>query len=264
MESEEIKVQKSENIAVLTFNRPDKYNSMTMKYGTAEFPQLVRNIKEDDDIRVLVITGTGKAFCTGVDVNSFTESTQGSSELKRHQKLQPLGAVALELYNLDKPVIAAINGIAAGGGVSIVMLSDIRIASVNAKFNMVFVGRGLIPDVGLTFTMPRLVGTGKSFELMYSGSVVDAEEAERIGLVTKVVPHERLMDETMLLARKLASGPALALAQTRRAIHAGMINNLEQQLYFETYAQNFCFGTEDFKEGLKSFIEKCPPSFEGR
>jgi 2-(1,2-epoxy-1,2-dihydrophenyl)acetyl-CoA isomerase len=129
---------------------------------------------------------------------------------------------------------------------------------------MVFVDRGLIPDCGATFLMPRLLGAGKSFELMYTGDLIDAKEAEHIGLVDKVVPHDRLMGEAMALAKRLAKAPPLALAQIRRAVHSGLLNNLEQQLFFETYAQNFLFGTEDFREGVNSFLEKREPQFKGR
>ena len=168
------------------------------------------------------------------------------------------------LYNLEKPVIAAVNGVAAGAGFSIALLSDIRIASENARFSMAFVGRGLVPDCGATFLMPRLVGEAKSFELMYTGNVIDVKEAERMGLVNKVVPHDRVMDEAMALAKRLAKGPPLALAQIKRAVHAALLNNLEQQLLLETYAQNFCFGTEDFREGVNSFVEKRDAKFKGK
>ena len=161
-------------------------------------------------------------------------------------------------------MIAAINGVAAGAGISIALLSDIRIASENARFIMSFVQRGLIPDGGSTFTMPRLIGAAKSFELMYTGDTVDAEEAERIGLVSKVVPASKLMSEVNALAKKLVKGPPLTLAQIKRAIHFGLTNDLEQQLFFESYAERFLWRTEDFKEGVDSFLEKRDPQFRGR
>jgi 2-(1,2-epoxy-1,2-dihydrophenyl)acetyl-CoA isomerase len=175
-----------------------------------------------------------------------------------------LGAFAKLLYDLEIPVISAINGVAAGAGVSIALLSDIRIASENASFGLVFVARGLLPDCGATYLMPRLLGAGKSFELMYTGDLIDAKEAERIGLVNKVVPHDKLMDEAKAWAKRLVQAPPLALAQIKRAIHKGVLNNLEEQLYFETYAQSFLFGTEDFQEGVNSFLEKREPHWKGR
>ncbi len=264
MEFEGLELEKSEGIAVLTLNRPAKLNAITVEMGAVGLSKLLREIQEDDDIRVLVITGAGRGFCAGADVSTLASLTQLASKLKRQEKLQAVGAFALQLYDLEKPVIAAINGVAAGAGVSIALVSDIRIASENARFGMVFVSRGLIPDCGATFLMPRLLGTGKSFELMYTGDIIDAKEAKRIGLVDKVVPHDSLMDATMSLAKRLAKAPPLTLAQIRRAVHSGLLNNLEQQLYFESYAQNFLFGTEDFREGVSSFLEKREPQFKGR
>jgi 2-(1,2-epoxy-1,2-dihydrophenyl)acetyl-CoA isomerase len=263
MNYEGISIEISENIATLTLNRPERLNSFTIKMGDTEFPRLFREIQDNDDVKVLIITGAGRAFCAGVDVGDLSSGNLTSPKLSRHERLQAVGAFALSLYKLEKPVIAAINGITAGAGVSIALVSDIRIASDNAKFSMAFVKRGIIPDSGATFVMPRLIGTGKSFELMYTGDTIDAREAERIGLVNRVVPHDKLMDETMTLSRKLAKSPSLTLAQIKRAIHSGLINDLEQQLYFESYALNYCLKTDDFQEGVKSFMEKREPRFTG-
>lgn len=265
MEYEGFILEKREGIALLTLNRPERLNALTAKMVSVLFPEVFRELKEDDEVRVLIITGAGKGFCTGADVVELGSGINTILELQGGQeRLQPIGAFALLLYNLDKPVIAAVNGAAAGAGVSIALLSDIRIASENARFNLAFVRRGLVPDCGSTFLMPRLIGAAKSFEFMYTGDTIDAKEAERLGLVNKVVPQDSLMDEANALAKRLAEGPSLALAQIKRAIHSGLMNDLEQQLYFETYAQNFCFGTEDFKEGVKSFLGKYQPQFKGR
>ncbi|MCL0102397.1 enoyl-CoA hydratase/isomerase family protein [Dehalococcoidia bacterium] len=240
MEYEGLTLEKAENIAVLTLNRPERLNALTMKMN-AEFHKLFREVEEDDDVRVLIITGAGKGFCAGADVDLLASITQLGSNLPRQERLQAIGAFAVPLYNLEKPVIAAVNGIAAGAGTSIALLTDIRIASENARFSMSFVARGAIPDCGATFLMPRLIGAGKSLELMYTGDIIDAREAERIGLANRVVPHDILMDEAVALTRRLAKAAPLALAQIKRAVHNGLLNGLEQQLYFESYAQNFCF-----------------------
>ncbi|MBM3149142.1 MAG: enoyl-CoA hydratase/isomerase family protein [Chloroflexi bacterium] len=261
---EGLKLEKSEHIAVLTIDRPHRLNAATLEMGYIALPRILRDIQEDEDIRVLIITGTGKGFCAGADVNELPNFFKITASLARHEKLMALGEFARLLYDLEIPVIAAVNGVAAGAGVSIALLSDIRIASENASFGLVFVARGLIPDCGATYLMPRLLGAGKSFELMYTGDLIDAREAERIGLVNKVVPHDKLMDEAKAWAKRLVQAPPLALAQIKRAIHKGMLNNLEEQLYFETYAQNFLFGTEDFKEGVDSFLEKRQPHWKGR
>lgn len=263
MEYEGFTFEKIENIAFLTLNRPEKLNAFTVKMLYVVFPKILSEVQGDDEVRVLVITGAGKGFCSGADLEQDWRDLS-SHNLGGSDRLQPLGAFALSLYSFEKPVVAAINGIAAGAGVSVALLSDIRIASENAKFSLAFVKRGLVPDCGATFLMPRLIGTAKSFELMCTGDIIDAKEAETIGLVNKVVPHDRLMDEAGSLARRFAEGPPLAIAQIKRAIHNGLVNNLEQQLYFETYAQNFCWGTEDFKEGVSSFLGKYQPKFKGR
>ena len=263
MEYEGFTFEKKENIAFLTLNRPEKLNAFTVTMLYVVFPKILSEIQEDDEVRALVITGAGRGFCSGADLEQDWIDLS-SHNLGTSDRLQPLGAFALSLYSFEKPVIAAINGIAAGAGVSVALLSDIRIASENARFSLAFVKRGLTPDCGVTFLMPRLIGAAKSFELMCTGDIIDAKEAENIGLVNKVVPHDRLMDEVVSFARRLAEGPPLAIAQIKRAIHNGLVNNLEQQLYFETYAQNFCWGTEDFKEGVNSFLGKYQPKFKGR
>lgn len=262
MEYEGLKLKREEDIAILTINRPEKLNAFTVTMLYVAFPKVLRELQEDDLIKVLVITGAGRGFCSGADLEQDWRDLS-QYNLMMDERLQPLGAFALSLYNLEKPVIAAINGFAAGAGVSIALLSDMRIASENARFSLAFVKRGVVPDCGVTFLMPRLIGTAKSFELMCTGDTIDAKQAENIGLVNKVVPHDRLMDETISFARRFAEGPPLAIAQIKRAIHNGLVNSLEQQLYFETYAQNFCWGTEDFKEGVNSFLGKYQPKFKG-
>jgi len=263
VEFKEIILEKSEGIATMTLNRPDKLNAISAEMGLVWLPRLLRQIQEDDEVRVLVITGAGRGFCAGGDVNALASLSDLSLSLTRQQRLQALGAFARDLYDLEKPVIAAVNGVAAGGGVSLALLSDIRIASENARFGLSFISRGLIPDCGATFLLPRLLGTGKSFQLMYTGDLIDASEAERIGLVDMVFPHDRFMDEAMQLAGRLAKAPPLAMAQIRRAVHSGLLNDLEQQLYFETYAQSFLFGTKDFVEGINAFLQKREPEFGG-
>jgi len=263
MQYEGLKFEKKDGIGILTLNRPQRLNAITVLTLYRELPNILREIQEDDEVRVLIITGAGKAFCAGAELSQNWDDLS-QFELGRNERLQPLGAFALSLYNLEKPVIAAINGAAVGAGVSIALLSDIRIASEAARFSLAFVTRGVIPDCGITFLAPRLLGIARAFELMYTGDLIDAKEAERIGLINKVVPHDRLMIEAVSFAGRIVNGPPLALAQIRRAVHSGLINSLEQQLYFETYAQKFCSGTKDFKEGIDSFLEKRAPQFKGK
>ncbi len=264
MEYEGFKLEKIEDIGILTLNRPEKLNAITYKMITYGFPNIFNEIQDDPEIRVLIVTGAGKAFCVGGDVADLHSFTEYDPSLNTSQRLRPLASFALSLYNLEKPTIAAINGVAATSGLAIALLCDIRIASENARFGIGFVSRGLIPDCGATFSMPRCIGAAKSFELMYTGDLIDAKEAERIGLVNKIVPKDNVMLEAQALAKRLAKSPPLALAQAKRAIHNGLMNNLEQQLFFESYAQYFLFKTEDFKEGVSSFLEKREAKFKGK
>ncbi|MCX5997498.1 MAG: enoyl-CoA hydratase-related protein [Chloroflexi bacterium] len=246
MEYEGLILEKKNRVAILTMNRPQRLNALTAEISNELMPRIFREIQEDDEVRALIITGAGKGFCTGADIVLFN---QAAEEGKLQETLE---------------VIAAVNGVAAGGGVSLALLSDIRIASERAIFNLAFVMRGLIPDCGCTFLMPRLLGTGRCYEYMYTGDSIDAREAERIGMVNRVVPHEKLMEEAEALANRIVQGPPLALKQIKRAVQNGLINTLEQQLYFETYAQKFLMGSEDFREGLDSFRNKRLPQFKGR
>jgi len=265
MEDEGFKVEKKNNIATLILNRPERLNAITVRMGNVTLPAVFEELRQDEDVKVIVITGAGDSFCSGADIISVFE-TGGllDKDMGISERVQPITPFTLPLYNMPKPVIAAVNGIAAGAGLSIALLSDIRIASEKAKFSFIFTKRATIPDCGATFLVPRLIGTGKAFELMYSGDIMDAKEAESIGLVNRVVPANTLMEEAYSLAEKLAKGAPLALAQTKNAIHKGLSNDFEEQLYFETYAVNFCFGTEDSKEALNSFLEKREPRFKGR
>ncbi len=266
MDYEGLILEKKGYVATLTMNRPHRLNALTGEISNVYLPKIFRDLQEDDDVRALIITGAGKGFCTGADVVIFN---QAAEEGRLQELLEPHaqsigGAFVMGLYNLQKPVIAAVNGVAAGGGVSLALLADIRIASDRALFNMAFVMRGLIPDCGCTYLMPRLLGTGRSYEYMYTGASIDAREAERIGLVNRVVPHEKLMEEAQAMADRIVHGPPLAYKQIKRAVQAGLHNTLEQQLFFETYAQKNLMGSEDFREGLNCFREKRMPEFKGR
>jgi len=199
MVQEPIVLEKKESIAILTLNRPEKLNALN-RLMIGELLMAFDEVRKDDTTRVLIITGSGHGFCSGYDVSEmdsiFDEEIYKSMEWKH---FEPIGLSMLQLLNIGKTTIAAINGAVAGAGFSLSLLCDFRVASVNAKFTTAFVKRGLIPDCGATFMLPRIIGLPKALELCYSGDVIDAYEAEKIGLVTKVVLGERLIDECMQL-----------------------------------------------------------------
>ncbi len=252
---------KEDGVALIRFNRPEKLNAVTEAMRT-EVHRIATELRTDDDTKVLVFTGAGEAFSTGADASELTADYSGPIEpyiLKR-----PLGWWTLPVRYFPKPTIAAIPGVVAGVTFSLTLACDFRIASEKARFSMVFVKRGLVPDGGATYYLPRMVGTSKALELMLMGDTIDAKQADELGLVTKVVPHDQLMDATMELARRIAKGPSVAVELIKKGVYKGITNDLESQLDFETLAQRICFQTEDFKEGMTSFLEKRPPEFKGR
>ncbi len=252
---------KEEGIATITFNRPEKLNAVTEAMRT-EVHRIATELRGDEEVKVLIITGAGEAFSTGADASELTADYSGP--IPPYVLKRPLGWWTLPVRYFPKPTIAAIPGIVAGVTFSLALACDFRIASEKARFSMLFVKRGLVPDGGATYYLPRIVGTSKALELMFSGDVIDAKEAERLGLVNRVVPHDELMNATRELATKIAKGPSVAIDLIKRGVYKGVVNDLESQLDFETLAQRICFQTEDFKEGITSFLEKREPKFKGR
>jgi 2-(1,2-epoxy-1,2-dihydrophenyl)acetyl-CoA isomerase len=255
---------KEDGVGVLTLNRPDKLNAVSPAMWF-ELTRAMTEAQTDDEIRVLVLTGAGRGFCAGADVaESLTLAISGDAPPRtRSQLKEPVGITGLRLARLWKPTIAAVNGVAAGMGFSFALACDIRIASENARFTNAFVRMGLIPDNGMTYFLSRLIGVARALELMYTCESVDAREAERIGLVNRVVPADDLMKVTMDLAKKIAEGSPMAVELTKQTTMSSFNCSLEQLIEIETFAQKVCLDTEDFKEGVAAFIEKRPPVFKG-
>lgn len=252
---------KEDGIATITFDRPEKLNAVTEAMRT-EVHRIATGLRTDEEVKVLIITGTGEAFSTGADASELTADYSGPIEpyiLKR-----PLGWWTLPVRYFPKPTIAAIPGVVAGVTFSLALACDFRFASDKARFSMVFIKRGLVPDGGATYYLPRMVGTSKALELMLMGDTIDANEAERLGLVNRVVPHDELMKVTREFAARIASGPSVAIELIKKGVYKGAVGELESQLDYETLAQRICFQTEDFKEGITSFLEKRQPKFKGR
>ncbi len=255
--------QHDDGVLVLTLNRPERMNAL----GGQLVPELMdafRRARTDDDVRAVVLTGAGRGFCAGADLS---RGTPKSGDTVRHARLDRMGAAGpfmLALRDIDKPTIGAINGVAAGAGIGIATSLDIRIASSDARFTTVFIKRGLGPDFGSSYYIPRLVGSARAYELFFTGRFVTAEEAQQIGLVNRVVEPAKLMDEALALARELAAGPPQAMTFTRRALQRSLQHTLEQQLEFEWTNQAVSLDSEDAREGVQAWMEKRPPRFAGR
>ncbi len=264
MDYQDIIYTKEEGIATITLNRPDRRNAFSPAMRESIY-KAVEDAANDNEVRVLVITGAGRAFCAGADVKAMAQKfDQPGSEEKRGELEAKHAPLSLFLQRFEKPIIASINGVAVGGGLNLACACDIRIASDRASFAAVFIRRGLIPAEGGTFFLPRLVGIDRACQLIWTGDMVNAKEAERIGLVTMVVPHEELESATRELAEKLAKGPPLAIQRAKRAIYEGLGMDLESAIEHASAAIKELHETEDHKEGARAFVEKREPVFKGK
>lgn len=261
-------------VAIITLNRPEVGNSFDMTLG-AELDYVIRRLGEDGDIRAVIITGAGKYFSTGIDLSMFATPERHASEVGGIQDVLPseedqtLGkgtavAATIRIRNMPKPVIAAVNGPAVGLGLSVALACDIIIASDRAKFSMAFVKRGIAPDTGASFNLPRVVGLQRACELTFTGDTIDAAEADHIGMASRVVPHDDLMKAARELAERIAKNPPLAVGLAKSQLYQAMletdmIEHMKREL--ETMAK--LMKTADFLEAAAAFMEKREPVFKG-
>ena len=265
MDFEEIIYDQDGHVVTITLNRPAVMNALSMK-TYREFEEALNRANADESVRVIIITGEGRGFCSGDDVRQVMLSPE-QVENRRHQwkrqvRAEPTPAAA-RLMTMDKPTIAAVNGPAMGWGMDLSLMCDIRIASERARFGELFVLRGLLPDVGGIYFLPLIVGTAKAYELLFTGDMIDASEAERIGLVSKVVPHDLLIDEARSLARRIAENPPLAVQRIKEAVRRGLGYDVKALGEYVTSSLAILFETEDHKEGAAAFLEKRKPAFRG-
>jgi 2-(1,2-epoxy-1,2-dihydrophenyl)acetyl-CoA isomerase len=250
-------------VATITLNRPEKLNAFSGSMRE-ELLDAIRAAESDDDARVVVITGAGRAFCAGGDVE-YMSGLQRERNVDAFRKLLDAGAaIVTAIASMSKPVIASINGVAAGAGCNLALACDIRIAAESAKMAQTFVRIGMHPDWGGTWLLPRIVGPSRAAELLMTGRMVDAGEALLIGLVDRVVAADQLEAETASLAQSIADGPPLAIAAIKRALAASRTNSLAEQLEVERRHQTAAFESSDAAEGMAAFFEKRAPSFQGR
>jgi len=260
MQYRTLALEKKNGMAILTLNRPETLNAINLEMSE-EMADVINELSHEATTRVIVITGAGNGFCSGIDVRELlTRTARGGAETTFEGVMQGKSTVLtvpIRLRSMRKPVIGAINGIAAGSGFSIALACDIRIASERAKFSMAFILRGLIPDCGGTFFLPKLIGSAKACELVFTGDTIDAEEAKGLGLVNSVVPQEKLMEAAEELANRLLERPTTALGYAKRAVHKGLTeSDLLSHLDYEIAINRMCTDSEDFKEAVKSFLEK--------
>jgi len=263
MSWEYILLEKKDGVATITLNRPEKYNAFAGRMRQ-EIVEVIDDVAGDREVRVVVITGAGKAFCVGGDVNEFVSGTTKALEATVSSERHAMCKAALTINSMEKPVIASVNGVAAGGGCNLALACDIRIASEKARFGQVFVRRGVHPDWGGIYFLPRLVGYAKAAELIFSGEVVGAEEALKIGMVNQVVPHEELAQVTRAFAERIAKNAPIPIAFAKRGLQNYQKWDLPQALDYESYVLEVCKQSEDFMEGFSSFLEKREPVFKGK
>jgi 2-(1,2-epoxy-1,2-dihydrophenyl)acetyl-CoA isomerase len=252
-----------DGVATLTFNRPERMNALSTPIMEGLLVGLPR-LAGDPTVRVVVLTGAGRAFCAGGDVKSMAEGGEQRSAAEATARLRSRMEVSRILHELPKPTIAMINGPAAGAGLAFALACDLRIAGASARLVTAFVKVGLSGDFGGSFFMTRLVGTAKARELYFTGRPVDAEEALSLGLVNRVVPDDQLGDATMELARSLAQGPQVALGLMKRNMNCAESGGLAELLDIEAANMVQTTRTEDHREAAKAFVEKRAPIFTGR
>jgi len=251
-----------DRVATVTLNRSDKLNAFTGAM-IDRWAWALGEAQRDPAVNVVVVTGAGRAFCTGGDVSRMGQAESTPLEHK-NQLWEHIHRVPKALDAMDKPVIAMVNGLAVGAGMGMALMCDIRIASSAARFSTGYVRVGLVPGDGDTYFLPRLIGTARALELLWTADFVDASEAERLGIVNRVVPPERLVEETYALARRIADGPQIPIRLIKRLVYQSMRLDLTTHLDLVSSHMAVVRETEDHKEGVRAFKEKRPPRFEGR
>ncbi len=252
--------QKESGILTITLNRPDVLNAFNEKMKD-EINDALKTAERDEEVRCLVITGAGRAFCSGQDLKSHVGGEKRSLKESLEKKYNPM---IRKIRTMEKPVIAMINGVAAGAGCSLALACDMRIMSDQAKLIEVFIRIGLLPDSGSHWFLTGLVGMAKAFEYAALGEDISAAEAERVGLVNKVVLHVELEKVTQEYAKRLAKAPTKAIGLIKRALNKASSSDLETILEYESYIQEIASQTEDHQEGIKAFLEKRAAQFKGK
>lgn len=255
-------VERQANVATLTLNRPDAYNALDLALGRELFTASIE-LDEDPDVRCVVITGSGRAFCAGGDVKAFVDNLGRIGAHIKELTTYLHGAIS-RFARSDKPVIVAVNGVAAGGGFSLALSGDLVIAAESARFTMAYSRIAASPDGSSSYFLPRLVGLRRAMELYFTNRVLTAKEAVEWGMVTRAVPDAELVGAVGALARELAQGPSRSFGIAKRLLHQSTWESLETQMELEAQGIAACGHTEDFRAGVTAFAQKATPTFRGR
>jgi 2-(1,2-epoxy-1,2-dihydrophenyl)acetyl-CoA isomerase len=255
-------IERDGHVVHVQLNRPEVMNALDQALVNGIYTTF-RQLRDDAQARVIVLSGSGRAFCAGGDV-SFLKLINSQSQTGIRALLRDLFHKLTAITRVEKPVVGALHGVAVGAGFSLALLCDLRLAAEDTKFGAEFPMMGIIPEVGCSHILPNLVGLGKAMELVLTAQRFDAPEAQRIGVVNRVFPADKLMEEAMALAHRLVKLPPLALGLSKMALRKGVVSSLEESLHFEANINALCYQTEDHKEAASAFLEKRKPLFKGR
>lgn len=270
MNFETILLEKENNIGKITLNRLDKRNAISRKM-MEELVVAIEDVARDDSVRLVLLTGAGKAFCAGADTDMMTGGSQSETleadsveELRRAFVFQAAKKLILGLHKMEKSTLAMVNGVCVGAGFDLALACDIRTGCEHSRFMCGFVKIGLYPGFGATWLYPKLMGLGKAMEMLFTGDIMEAEEAYRLGILNKLFPADKLEEETMAMARKIAGGPPIAIRLMKASVYKSYLNDLETILNDAAVAESITLLSKDHKEGITAMREKRSPRFTGK